>query len=113
MRFVARFPRAMLERRTASPPTTTARRAIASAGLVARPLPEARRGPPPAEEREFGRTFAPHMLWVRYREGGGWRAPEIVPFGPLDLSPASSALHYGDSAQGSDHVTPAAMLILL
>ena len=112
MRFVARFPRAMLERRTASPPTTTARRVIASARLVARPLPEARRGPPPAEERAFGRTFAPHMLRVRYREGG-WRAPEIVPFGPLDLSPASSALHYGDSAQGSDHVAPAAMLILL
>lgn len=34
------------------------------------------------------------MLTVRY-ENGAWRAPEIVPYGELRISPAASALHYG------------------
>ncbi len=44
----------------------------------------------------FGRIFTDHMLVMDYKDGS-WQKPEIVPFGPLDLHPATSALHYGQS----------------
>lgn len=45
----------------------------------------------------FGGVYSDHMLSVEYRDGN-WAEPTIVPFGPLPLSPAISALHYGLSA---------------
>ncbi len=44
----------------------------------------------------FGRDFSDHMLIARYADGA-WREVKIKPFGPLSLSPASLALHYGQS----------------
>ena len=44
----------------------------------------------------FGRTFSDHMFVARY-ENGEWKNPEIVPFGPIQLHPATLALHYGQS----------------
>jgi len=45
---------------------------------------------------EFGKLFADHMLAVEY-VGGEWQQPRIVPYGPLSISPANSALHYGQA----------------
>lgn len=45
---------------------------------------------------EFGKIFADHMLVVDYKDGA-WQTPEIMPYGPMSLSPATSALHYGQS----------------
>lgn len=44
----------------------------------------------------FGRTFSDHMFVADY-EQGEWKNFQIVPYGDLQLSPAASALHYGQS----------------
>ncbi|MCC6216921.1 MAG: branched-chain amino acid aminotransferase [Polyangiaceae bacterium] len=44
----------------------------------------------------FGKVFSEHMVTMRY-EGGAWRRAELVPYGPLSLDPASTALHYGQA----------------
>ena len=44
----------------------------------------------------FGKVFSDHMLVMDYFNGE-WQKPEIVPFGTLDLHPATSAIHYGQS----------------
>ena len=48
------------------------------------------------EDSAFGSVFADHMLVADFADGR-WSEPEIVPFGPLPMSPALSALHYGQS----------------
>lgn len=44
----------------------------------------------------FGKVFSDHMLVMDYNNGE-WQTPEIVPFGDLNLHPATSAIHYGQS----------------
>lgn len=44
----------------------------------------------------FGKVFSDHMLVMNY-ENGEWGTPEVVPFGHLQLHPATSAIHYGQS----------------
>lgn len=44
----------------------------------------------------FGKYFSDHMLVADY-EDGAWRDVQIVPFGPLEMSPANLTLHYGQS----------------
>src|SRR6201985_1765659 len=44
----------------------------------------------------FGKHFTDHMLEVDYADGE-WKKPVIRPFEPLLLSPALSAIHYGQS----------------
>ncbi|MBN9102853.1 MULTISPECIES: branched-chain amino acid aminotransferase [unclassified Pseudonocardia] len=43
----------------------------------------------------FGRYFTDHMVTIRWSEGQGWHDPAVVPYGPLQLDPASMVLHYG------------------
>jgi branched-chain amino acid aminotransferase len=45
---------------------------------------------------KFGRVFSDHMLVMDYSDGE-WKTPQIMPFGNLQLHPAISALHYGQS----------------
>ena len=45
---------------------------------------------------QFGRVNTDHMFIVEYKNGQ-WQDGEIKPFGPIPLSPATSALHYGQS----------------
>ena len=45
---------------------------------------------------EFGKVFADHMFFVDYHDGQ-WQEPQIVPYGDMSVSPANSALHYGQS----------------
>ena len=44
----------------------------------------------------FGDIFSDHMLSMHYQDGE-WQHPEIIPFGDLPLSPATAALHYGQT----------------
>jgi branched-chain amino acid aminotransferase len=44
----------------------------------------------------FGKQYADHML-ACYYENGEWNTPEIIPFGDLSLSPATSFMHYGQA----------------
>src|SRR5882757_3866747 len=44
----------------------------------------------------FGKTFSDHMFVADYADGE-WKNFEIVPYGEIGLSPAISALHYGQS----------------
>lgn len=48
------------------------------------------------ENLPFGRVFSDHMLIMDYKDGA-WQEPEIVPFAPIPMHPATSALHYGQS----------------
>ena len=43
----------------------------------------------------FGKIFTDHMLLMDYDPGSGWHSPRILPYGPLELDPATSSLHYG------------------
>ena len=45
---------------------------------------------------EFGKHISDHML-IANCYYGEWNAPEIVPFANLSLSPATLALHYGQT----------------
>lgn len=43
----------------------------------------------------FGKIFTDHMFIMNYDKGQGWHDPRIVPYGPLEMDPASMCLHYG------------------
>ena len=44
----------------------------------------------------FGKTFSDHMFVADY-EDGEWKNLQIVPYGEISMSPAASALHYGQA----------------
>lgn len=48
------------------------------------------------EKIEFGKVFTDHMVVCDF-ENGAWGDPKIIPFGDIEISPALSALHYGQS----------------
>lgn len=45
---------------------------------------------------EFGKYMSDHMTVVDY-DNGAWGTPEIAPYGDIMMSPATMALHYGQS----------------
>lgn len=45
---------------------------------------------------KFGRQFSDHMLMADYADGK-WQSVKILPFGKLELSPASCVIHYGQA----------------
>ena len=45
---------------------------------------------------EFGKIFSDHMFVVDYRDGE-WQDAQIMPYGDISVSPANSALHYGQA----------------
>ncbi|GAB1462295.1 branched-chain amino acid aminotransferase [Pedobacter sp.] len=47
-------------------------------------------------ELPFGKVFTDHMFLCDY-EDGVWKNPRVVPYGPIPMSPAISALHYGQA----------------
>ncbi|BGP34074.1 branched-chain-amino-acid transaminase bat2 [Rhodotorula toruloides] len=49
---------------------------------------------PPASQLVFGRTFTDHMLCIPWNSQKGWGTPQIQPYGPLNLDPSSTVLHY-------------------
>jgi branched-chain amino acid aminotransferase len=45
---------------------------------------------------QFGKLYSDHMFIAHY-EDGEWKQPEIIPFGNLSLSPATTFFHYGQA----------------
>jgi branched-chain amino acid aminotransferase len=45
---------------------------------------------------EFGRVATDHMFMANYKEGG-WFDAGIIPFGTMQISPFTAALHYGQT----------------
>ncbi len=43
----------------------------------------------------FGKYFTDYMFMMDWDDSEGWHDARIVPYGPLQMSPASTALHYG------------------
>jgi branched-chain amino acid aminotransferase len=48
------------------------------------------------EHLKFGQHFADHMVVADYYDGQ-WQDLRIVPYGPLEMMPAMSSLHYGQA----------------
>ncbi|HTN44740.1 MAG TPA: branched-chain amino acid aminotransferase [Flavipsychrobacter sp.] len=48
------------------------------------------------ENIQFGKLYSDHMYIVHY-ENGEWQQPEIMPYGNLSLSPATTFFHYGQA----------------
>ena len=46
------------------------------------------------QDLKFGREFTDHMARAVYTNGEGWHSQELVGYGPLSLSPATSVFHY-------------------
>ena len=56
----------------------------------------------PAEKRDaliaeggFGKYYTDHMVICDWSEAEGWSEPELVPYGPITLDPATAVFHYG------------------
>ena len=48
------------------------------------------------ENLPFGRVFSDHMLISEFKDGK-WETPSIEPFKNLEMHPATSVLHYGQT----------------
>lgn len=42
----------------------------------------------------FGEVFSDHMFSAVY-ENGSWKSPKITPYGPIEIYPSLTSLHYG------------------
>lgn len=49
------------------------------------------------EDLGFGKNFTDHLFRLDWDEGKGWHSARVVPYGPITLDPAASALHYGQT----------------
>jgi branched-chain amino acid aminotransferase len=45
---------------------------------------------------KFGTVFSDHMLICKYKDGK-WGKSEIIPYGPIPVSPGMQVLHYGQA----------------
>lgn len=45
----------------------------------------------------FGTIFTDHMFNMDYNKEQGWHNARIEPFGPMEISPATMVLHYGQA----------------
>jgi len=43
----------------------------------------------------FGKYYTDHMIVCDWSETDGWAEPELVPYGPITLDPATAVFHYG------------------
>ncbi|THU94860.1 branched-chain amino acid aminotransferase II [Dendrothele bispora CBS 962.96] len=53
--------------------------------------------PPPSRTLKFGHTFTDHMLTIPWNAIEGWGIPKIEPYGPFQLEPSSTVLHYAQT----------------
>ena len=49
----------------------------------------------PTENFGFGKYFTDHMFIMDYDRQNGWTNARIVPFGTIEMHPASTVFHYG------------------
>jgi len=52
---------------------------------------------PRDDQLGFGQVFTDHMFLLDGETDAGWSDPRIVPYGPLELEPATVVLHYAQS----------------
>lgn len=52
---------------------------------------------PDPSDLGFGKYFTDYMLSFDYDLDKGWHDLKIVPYGPIEISPAAQALHYGQA----------------
>ncbi len=52
---------------------------------------------PKEDSLGFGKLFTDHMFIMDYHVEQGWHSPRIVPYGPLELDPATAVFHYGQA----------------
>jgi branched-chain amino acid aminotransferase len=52
---------------------------------------------PDTSQLGFGKYFSDHMVTMEW-SNDSWQAPQVVPYGPLQLDPAAGALHYGQAS---------------
>ncbi len=45
----------------------------------------------------FGKYFTDHMVRIDWTVEKGWHDARLIPYGPLDLDPATNVLHYGQA----------------
>lgn len=64
--------------------------------IMIRPIAASRISTVNFEQLEFGKYISDHMLVCDYTDGQ-WQTPRVIPFSDITLSPASLALHYGQS----------------
>lgn len=50
-----------------------------------------------AQKPSFGSLFTDHMVTASFTRELGWHDCKVVPFGPFEMHPASSVLHYGQA----------------
>ena len=46
-------------------------------------------------EGGFGKYYTDHMVICDWDEQSGWSTPELLPYGPITLDPATAVFHYG------------------
>jgi len=52
---------------------------------------------PEASQLGFGQHFSDHWFYSKYTKGKGWYESAVAPYGPIELDPAASVLHYGQA----------------
>ncbi|MCU5746645.1 branched-chain amino acid aminotransferase [Staphylococcus sp. SQ8-PEA] len=52
---------------------------------------------PDPQNLGFGKHFTDYMLSYDYDKDKGWHDLKIVPYGPIEISPAAQGIHYGQS----------------
>lgn len=60
-------------------------------------LSQSLKSKPQTQNLGFGQHFSDHMLVANYSAKTGWGPAEIRPYGPLEIDPAASVLHYGQA----------------
>ena len=69
---------------------------VSTIDIRVKPVAQSRISQLNVENIQFGKLYSDHMFMVDY-QNGEWGTPEIVPFGPLTLSPATTFMHYGQA----------------
>ena len=52
---------------------------------------------PKSDQLPFGKYTTDHMFMMDYTPEKGWHDAQILPYGPIELDPAASILHYGQT----------------
>ena len=91
--------------------------AVATEGISFKVTPVTGRAP--AAERErimanpgFGKVFSEHLATISWDRERGWHDAQVRPYGPIQLDPATSVLHYAQAVfeglkafkQGDGHI---------
>lgn len=69
---------------------------VSTTDIAVRKVNESRINEVDPSNIQFGKVYSDHMFVAHY-ENGAWKQGEIVPFGNISLSPATTFIHYGQA----------------